>query len=218
MRVSFLSHPANRTWSVSMAHTAVETNHPRTERARTEAIRAPCEPRVTIRSVPYVPCAWGEPGRFPAPGRLLRSLSRRGSMPRRSSRSAYLRHVKERVKKAHLLVLAGAAVAGLLLAFGSPASGGSGANAAKAKRVGVRDNSFTPKTTRVAVGGKVTWTWKGVGDHNVTFRKVPGGASKRGARTRSSGSFTRSFTKKGTYRYVCTIHVAGGMTGRVIAG
>jgi plastocyanin len=117
-----------------------------------------------------------------------------------------------------MLVLAGAAVVGLLLAFGSPASGGSGATASKTKRVGVRDNSFTPRTTRVAVGGKVTWTWKGVGDHNVTFRSVPSGASKRRAKTRSSGTFTRSFTKKGTYRYVCTIHEAGGMTGRVIAG
>jgi plastocyanin len=122
-----------------------------------------------------------------------------------------------KAKKIHLVVLSGAAVIGLLLALGTPASSGSGANAAKAKRVGVRDNSFTPTTVRVAAGSKVTWTWKGVGDHNVTFRKVPRGASKRGARTRSSGSFTRSFTKKGTYRYVCTIHEAGGMTGRLIA-
>jgi plastocyanin len=125
--------------------------------------------------------------------------------------------MKGRGRRIHLLVLAGAAVIGLLLALGTPASSGAGATAAKAKRVGVRDNTFTPRTVRVAVGGKVTWTWKGVGGHNVTFRALPEGASKRRAKTRSSGTFTRSFTKKGTYRYVCTIHEAGGMTGRVIA-
>ena len=50
----------------------------------------------------------------------------------------------------------------------------------------------------------------------MTFRKVPKGASKKPrAKTRSSGTFTRKFTKRGTYRYVCTIHEDFGMTGSV---
>ena len=70
----------------------------------------------------------------------------------------------------------------------------------------------------VAVGGKVRLSWSGSNDHNVKFRKVPKGASKKGAGFRTSGSFTRSFSKRGTYRYVCTIHEAAGMKGTVVAG
>ena len=92
------------------------------------------------------------------------------------------------------------------------------ARSAKAKQVSIRDDRFSPKNVNVSVGGTVTWTWEGANDHNVTFRKVPNGASKRRARTRSSGHFTRSFSKRGTYRYVCTIHEDLGMRGTVVAG
>jgi plastocyanin len=126
--------------------------------------------------------------------------------------------MKRRHKIIVRLVLLALAVAGLTLALGGPAAGGETATAAKAKRVKVDDNFFSPKTVRVSVGGKVTWTWAGSNPHNVTFRHVPRGASKKRASTRTSGHFTRSFGKRGKYRYVCTIHEAQGMTGTVIAG
>jgi plastocyanin len=121
-------------------------------------------------------------------------------------------------QRRNILVLLVLAVAALALALGGPASGDEGAAAAKAKRVRVDDNFFRPKTVRVSVGGKVTWTWIGFASHNVTFKQVPSGASKKGASTRSSGHFTRSFRKRGKYRYVCTIHRSLGMTGTVVAG
>jgi len=119
-------------------------------------------------------------------------------------------------RKVLLLALAAVALAAVVAAPALQAA--PSANAAATKRVSIKDDFFSPKTVHVAVGGKVRWGWKGSNDHNVTFRKVPKGASRKGAGTRSKGSFTRSFGKRGTYRYVCTIHVSAGMKGTVVAG
>jgi plastocyanin len=108
--------------------------------------------------------------------------------------------------------------AALAFALEAPASGDREAAPAAAKRVNIRDDFFSPRTVRVRVRGRVTWVWKGDNPHNVTFRRVPKGASKRRASTRTSGRFTRSFGKAGRYRYVCTIHEDIGMRGTVLAG
>ena len=90
-------------------------------------------------------------------------------------------------------------------------------HSAKVTRVAVKDNFFTSKTVHVASGGRVTWVWRGDLPHNVSFRHVPRGASKKPrARTRTTGHFTRRFTAKGRYRYVCTIHEDDGMKGTVV--
>jgi plastocyanin len=109
-------------------------------------------------------------------------------------------------------VIAAAATAAIVPAqlLASPSAG-----TAATKGVSVKDNFFSPKKVTVGVRGKVRWTWRGSAPHNVTFTKVPRGATKKGAGTRRKGSFTRSFGKRGTYRYVCTIHA--GMTGTVVA-
>lgn len=112
-------------------------------------------------------------------------------------------------------ILAIAMVALMLTA--STLSAGEPPQTAAAKRVSVRDNLFSPRSTTVSRGAKVTWIWKGQNDHNVTFRKVPRGTSKRGSGTKASGRFTRSFSKRGRYSYVCTIHVGFGMRGSVVA-
>jgi plastocyanin len=85
------------------------------------------------------------------------------------------------------------------------------------KRVSVRDDFFSPKRVSVRVGDRVRWSWRGKRPHDVRFRGAPRGASKRSSKIQTRGSFTRSFTKRGTYRYVCTIHVAAGMRGTVVA-
>jgi plastocyanin len=96
-------------------------------------------------------------------------------------------------------------------------SSGSPARQSATRAVSIKDDRFSPKTVHVGARGRVTWTWKGQNDHNVTFRHVPRGASKKPrARTRSSGTFTRKFTIKGKYRYVCTIHEDLGMKGTVV--
>lgn len=118
---------------------------------------------------------------------------------------------RHRIKPLLFLLAAAGALAVVLIV--AAASSGSTATTAAAKKVAVKDDRFVPKSTTVSKGGRVTWLWRGQNDHTVTFTKVPRGASKRGAGERSSGRFTRSFSKRGTYRYVCTIHA--GMKGVV---
>jgi plastocyanin len=118
-----------------------------------------------------------------------------------------------------MLALLGAAAVLVALAVWPTAGGAGTAQNAKAKRVSLKDDFFSPRTVRVARGGKVTWVWRGENDHNVRFRKVPAGAKRpRGSSTQSSGRFSRTFSKRGTYRYVCTIHEDFGMKGKVVAG
>jgi plastocyanin len=46
---------------------------------------------------------------------------------------------------------------------------------------------------------------------------VPSGATRpKGSPTQTDGRSSRKFTRRGTYRYVCTIHEDIGMTGRVV--
>jgi plastocyanin len=73
--------------------------------------------------------------------------------------------------------------------------------------VDVDDNFFDPSTTRVAVGGTVTWTWVGNDGHNVTFSS----GSNQG--TQTVGTFERDFPTAGSFPYQCTIH--SGMTGTI---
>jgi plastocyanin len=101
-----------------------------------------------------------------------------------------------------------------VLAF-VPVSGGASGVSASTKRVSIKDNFFSPRSVTVSRGGKVVWRWRGEVDHNVRFRKVPSGASKGGSSTKSTGTFARTFKKRGTYRYVCTIHQSLGMKGSV---
>ena len=109
-----------------------------------------------------------------------------------------------------------ATIVGSLVAAGliSPAIGG-GAERSATKSVSVRDDLFSPRAVSVSRGDKVAWRWKGSNAHNVTFRSVPSGASKPRSATKTSGRFARTFRKRGTYRYVCTIHQDLGMRGTV---
>jgi plastocyanin len=80
-------------------------------------------------------------------------------------------------------------------------------------KVLVKDNFFEPRSTQVLEDGRVTWSWRGMSRHNVAFTKVPVGASRRGARTRTEGRWKRTFHKPGVYRYVCRLWA--GMRGTV---
>jgi len=78
---------------------------------------------------------------------------------------------------------------------------------AATKKVGVRGLKFSPKTLKVKRGTTVKWSWSGSVPHNVAGKGFKSGAPK------AKVTFSHKFTKKGTYRYVCTIHKSAGMTG-----
>jgi plastocyanin len=87
------------------------------------------------------------------------------------------------------------------------------AQAGSAKTVSVKNNSFAPGTVAIKKGGKVTWKWtQGGVPHNVTPAK--GGA---GSATSSKKGFTfsKTFSKAGTFKYVCTIHSSMKVTVKV---
>lgn len=74
----------------------------------------------------------------------------------------------------------------------------------------VRNNQFSPTPLSVAVNETVTFQWNSGGTlHNVTFQDGPASPSQ------GAGTFPRAFQTAGSYPYVCTIHVAEGMTGVV---
>lgn len=66
---------------------------------------------------------------------------------------------------------------------------------------------FKPKALTVKKGTTVHWKWDSNAPHNVFF------SAKRHSKTGSSGSYKRTFKKKGTYRYICTVH---GFRGKVV--
>ena len=77
--------------------------------------------------------------------------------------------------------------------------------------VRVHDDYFKAKTVRIKPNTTVTWRWVGDHPHDVRFRSFHSTIKK-------TGTYRHKFTKRGTYRYVCTVHDDKGMKGTVIVG
>ena len=98
----------------------------------------------------------------------------------------------------------------LAAAAGIPAVGALAASAPKPLKVTVGDDFFRPSKKTVAPATKVTWTWKGSDEHNVTLAEAPRGIKpgKYTSKTQDSDGdpFTRTLKVKGKWFFVCTIH------------
>ena len=75
--------------------------------------------------------------------------------------------------------------------------------------VRVDDNFFRAKTVHIKRNTTVTWRWVGDNPHNVKFRSFR-------STIKETGSYRHKFTRRGTYRYICTIHDERGMKGTVV--
>ncbi len=79
--------------------------------------------------------------------------------------------------------------------------------------VKVGDNYFVragaAPTISVKKGTTVRWVWAGRNPHNVVG---PGFRSP----TKTSGSYARKFSGKGTFRVICTVHASMKMNVRVV--
>jgi len=82
-------------------------------------------------------------------------------------------------------------------------------------KVKLGDNFFKPTKLTVTAGTTVTFTWTGSATHNV---KVTSGPEKFKSPNQSSGTYTHTFTKTGTYKIVCTFHPGMEMTLKVKKG
>jgi hypothetical protein len=74
--------------------------------------------------------------------------------------------------------------------------------------------SFTSwsSTVTVRAGDSVTWENRGQATHNAEAED----GSWRSPNLRPGQSFSLRFDTPGEYRYVCTLHLAEEMTGRVV--
>ncbi|HVE98859.1 MAG TPA: plastocyanin/azurin family copper-binding protein [Mycobacteriales bacterium] len=91
--------------------------------------------------------------------------------------------------------LVGATLAVVVLA-------GPSAVAQTAATVSVQDNSYSPPSISVAIGGTVTWQWTGSSIHTVTARD---GSFDSNERT-NGAQFSHTFEAAGTIAYYCRIH------------
>jgi plastocyanin len=70
--------------------------------------------------------------------------------------------------------------------------------------VAIKDFAFAPAALTVKVGAKVTWTNQDSDAHTVTSQGSGGALNSKAMNTGDTFSYT--FTKAGTYSYLCTIH------------
>jgi plastocyanin len=70
--------------------------------------------------------------------------------------------------------------------------------------VAIKNFAFAPAALTVRTGTRVTWTNQDSDAHTVTSTGSGGPLSSPAMDT--GGTFSFTFTKAGTYRYLCTIH------------
>jgi plastocyanin len=92
----------------------------------------------------------------------------------------------------------------LVLALLASLCGASAAMAATTIKLG--DNFFAPSSKTVKRGAKVHFKWVGNRPHNVKKTRGPGGGFKSRTTSARGVNYAKRFTKRGTYRLICTIH------------
>ena len=100
-----------------------------------------------------------------------------------------------------------AACLALTALFAIPALG------ATTRTVSVKDSFFSPKSLTVTKGTKVKWVWRGALAHNVVLQKGP--ATFSSGRPKVKGTYTRTLTRRGSYRIICEIHPGMRLTIKV---
>jgi plastocyanin len=86
------------------------------------------------------------------------------------------------------------------------------AGASATKRVKVGDFFFKKRSITIQSGDRVRWVWVGREPHDVTVRRGP---RKFHSATKSLGSYRKRLFKRGTYKYICTVHPID-MRGKVV--
>jgi plastocyanin len=88
---------------------------------------------------------------------------------------------------------------------------------AASRSVKIGDNYFVRPsgvpTVTVKKGTKVVWRFQGHSVHTVV---VSSGPAKFRSSVKSSGTFAKTLTKKGTYRIFCSIHGAADQSMKLV--
>jgi plastocyanin len=120
------------------------------------------------------------------------------------------------VTRAVAIVLAGAAALAAV-----PATAGSHATARKPqkKKIEVADNFYNPKKLTVNLRSKITWVWsdESADVHDVKLISAPKGFKKFQTEPGSAGySYSKTLTKPGTYKFICTFHEEDNMRMTIV--
>ena len=114
-----------------------------------------------------------------------------------------------------------AAMAAAMLALGACGASANPKTSAPAKvpsgpTVTIKNFEFSPVTITVPVGATVTWVNRDVAVHDVKFASGGIALSPMLLPNTTSATWSHTFTKAGTYGYVCGIHPY--MKGEVVVG
>jgi plastocyanin len=97
-------------------------------------------------------------------------------------------------------------------------TGAAAASGSSPKRVKVGDDYYGPTHLTVKPGTKIKWVWlPDNGDsHDVKLTRAPHGVKKfHSASAATDYTFSRTLTKPGSYKIVCTLHQDMTMTIKV---
>ncbi|POX63130.1 amidase [Streptomyces sp. Ru62] len=86
----------------------------------------------------------------------------------------------------------------------SPSTKGAQGAPVTGNAVAIKNFAFSPATLRIKVGTTVTWTNQDTEAHTVTSTGSGGPLSSAALATHAT--YRHTFTKPGTYAYLCTIH------------
>ena len=98
---------------------------------------------------------------------------------------------------------------------GSPRAAG----APQKKRVEVVDNFYSPKKLTVNLKSRINWVWtdESADVHDVKLISGPKGFKKFQTEPGSAGfTYSKTLTKPGTYKFLCTLHEEDNMRMTII--
>ena len=87
-------------------------------------------------------------------------------------------------------------------------------SAASDVAIGMLDNRFQPANLTIPVGARVVWVNRGINGHTSTGIDAFWDSPTMAGRER----FGVTFTRPGTYRYICRQHLLNGMVGTIEVG
>ena len=87
------------------------------------------------------------------------------------------------------------------------------------RTVEVADNFYSPKKLTVNLKSRITWNWtdEAADVHDVKLTSAPKGFKKFQTEPGSAGfTYSKTLTKPGTYRLICTFHEEDNMRMTIV--
>jgi plastocyanin len=83
---------------------------------------------------------------------------------------------------------------------------GVGARGEPEATITVGNNFLSPSKKTISRGTKLEFRWVGGERHHIVKTEGPGGAIQEPATSKKGVNLAHTFNKRGTYKFVCTIH------------